>query len=138
MGEIKDTANAHILFADDHPKHLERVKQWMNRYGYTRLDTARTVAEAYEKLQQNHYDIIVADMRMETDDSGFVILEKAKELGARSAVITFTANDTVEDCRKSFKSGVWDYISKNMRGNPFEELHKSIQEALAPVNNTGS
>jgi len=35
MGEIKDIANAHILFADDHPKHLERVKQWMNRYGYT-------------------------------------------------------------------------------------------------------
>jgi hypothetical protein len=38
MSEIKDTANAYILLADDHPKYLERVKQWMGRYGYTQVD----------------------------------------------------------------------------------------------------
>ena len=137
MKEIKDTANAHILMVEDHPKHLERAKQWMNRYGYTRLDTARTVAEADEKLQQNHYDIVVADMRMEADDSGFVVLEKVKELKINSAVIILTANDTVEDCRNSFKAGARDYISKNMRGNVFEELHKSIQEALTYLKRWG-
>jgi predicted small metal-binding protein len=74
---------------------------------------------------------------METDDSGFVILEKVKELKINSAVIILTANDTVEDCRKSFKAGVRDYISKNMRGNPFEELHKSIQESLTYLRRWG-
>ncbi len=134
MSSLKDTAKAYILLVDDNPRHLERAKQWMNRYGYTRLDTARSAGETNEKLQQNHYDIIVADMRMEADHSGFEIIEKVKELKINSVVIIFTANDTVEGCRKSFKTGAKDYISKNMRGNPFEELHKSIQESLFYLN----
>jgi DNA-binding NtrC family response regulator len=130
MTEIEGIFDIRILMAEDNPRHLERAKQWMGRYGYIQVDTARTVAETREKLQQNPYDIIVVDMRMEKDDSGYEIIKIADELRLNSAVIIFTANDTVEDCRKSFNSGVWDYISKNMRGNPFEELHKSIQSWL--------
>ncbi|MCP4349765.1 MAG: response regulator [Desulfobacterales bacterium] len=112
---------------EDNPKHLERARQWMGRYEYSNLDTVRNVNEAEQKLKQNQYDVVVIDTRMEAEDSGFAVIEKIKELKINPAMIFFTANDTVEDCRRAFKSGVWDYISKNMRGNAFEELHKSIQ-----------
>lgn len=38
----------------------------------------------------------------------------------------------------SFKMGAWDYISKNMRGNIFDILHESIQDAIAYFNRWGN
>ncbi|MCK5524480.1 MAG: hypothetical protein KAI83_15225 [Thiomargarita sp.] len=57
------------------------------------------------------------------------------ERNINAKVIILTANETVTDCRRAFKqSACWDYISKNMKGNVFEELHDSIKEAIAYFN----
>jgi YesN/AraC family two-component response regulator len=37
------------------------------------VDSARSAAEAKEKLKQKPSDIIITDMRMEENDSGFAI-----------------------------------------------------------------
>ncbi len=77
-------------------------------------------------------------MRMEQDDSGFAVIHEVKARNLSSVVIILTANDTVSDCRTAFKMGAWDYISKNMRGNIFDILHESIQDAIAYFNRWGN
>ena len=126
-----ETNNVHLLLVEDNPKYLELLVRWLTKvFGYQNIETAINVKEATEKLQ-NPFDIIVADMRMEADDSGFAVLEQVQSLNLSSVVIILTANETVTDCRTAFKKGAWDYISKNTKGDVFEILDESIKEAMS-------
>ncbi len=130
--------NVNLLLVEDHHNYLEELIEWSKEeFGYQNIETAINVKEATEKLQ-NPFDIIVADMRMEADDSGFAVLEEVQSQNLSSVVIILTANDTVTDYRNAFKKRAWDYISKNMKGNVFEILDASIKEAITYFNRWGN
>lgn len=132
-----ETDNVHLLLVEDNQNYLEELIEWLKDFDYQNIETAINAKEAIEKLQ-NPFDIIVADMRMEADDSGFTVLDQVQSLNLSSVVIILTANDTVTDCRDAFKKGAWDYISKNMKGNVFEILDDSIKEAITYFNRWGN
>jgi len=130
MAQSNSFHEAQVLLVDDNPRYLEELHEWLvNIFGYRQVQQARNAAEAMAKLGEK-YDIIVSDQKMEKVDSGFDILEEVKKQNITSIVIILTAIDTVAYCRRACKAGAWDYISKSMEGNPFEEVHHSIQEAL--------
>ena len=131
------TEDIHLLLVEDNPRFMEELKEWLQDFGYKNIETASNAAEATQKLDKS-FDVLVSDMRMEQDNSGFTIVEKVKEQNLSSVVIVLTANDTVTDCRNALKMGAWDYISKNMQGNVFEVLHQSIQEAIMYFNRWGN
>jgi CheY-like chemotaxis protein len=135
--KLKETANIHLLLIDDNREYLNELTEWLKIFKYKHITLARSAKEAYEKL--NHpFDIIIADMVMEQGDSGFGVIDEVKRRNLSSVVIILTANDTVDDCRKAFNMGAWDYIRKNMRGNVFEEVDKSIQNAITYFNRWGN
>jgi CheY-like chemotaxis protein len=131
------TDNVHLLLVEDNPRFLNELVEWLRDFGYQNIETASSAAQATEKLREP-FDVVISDMRIEQDDSGFVVIDQVIKLNISSVVIILTANDTVTDCRKALKMGAWDYISKNMRGNVFEVLHHSIQEAIAYFNRWGN
>jgi CheY-like chemotaxis protein len=133
-----NTSNVHILLVEDNPRYLDTLKKWLKRFGYQHIDSAINAAEAKEKLKQKPWDIVITDMRMEDDDSGFVVFDEVQKCNITAVVIVLTANELIEDCRKAFKLDAWDYISKNMKGNVFEALHDSIQEAITYFNRWGN
>ena len=126
---------------------MQREIKRLKKFGYQHIDTATTIHEAKAKLANEHFDVIVADMRMDKDDGsevkdesgGFTILDEIQKNNITSVIIILTANDTFEDCRKALKhnSFCWDYIPKTIKDNKsgLEELHDSIQAALAHWNN---
>ena len=136
MNNFIENTEAKILVADDKQRMVEQIKEWLIRGGYKHITLTFSAAECIEKLSEP-FDVIVADMRMENDHSGFAILEKVQDRNITSAVIIFTANATVEDCRRAFRVGAWDYISKNQQDNPYAELNASIQDALIYFNRWG-
>ncbi len=138
MDNQKEPSNVRILVVDDDPENLTQVEKWLQRFGYHHVDFAESAKATQLKLADHRYDIIVADMRMEADDSGFVVVEEVKRRNLSSVVIILTANDTVADCRHAFKTGAWDYISKNMRGNVFNALDDSIKQAIEHFNRRGN
>lgn len=130
--------NVHFLIIEDNPRFLKEALEWLQgEFGYQEVLTAASVADGEEKLKDS-CDIVIADMRMEQDDSGFTILDYVQSNNLSTVVIILTANDTVADCRRAFRAGAWDYISKNMRGSCFEVLDASIQDAIAYLNRWGN
>jgi DNA-binding NarL/FixJ family response regulator len=130
--------HVHLLVIDDNPGFLEQALGWLKEeFGYQEVQAATSVADAEDKLKDS-CDVVIADMRMEQDDSGFTILDYVQSNNLSTVVIILTANDTVADCRRAFRVGAWDYISKNMRGNWAEALDDSIQDAIAYLNRWGN
>lgn len=134
-----DRKAVHLLVIEDTQRYLKELLEWLQEeFGYTNIQTATNSVDAQAKLQ-NPCDVIIADMRMEQDDSGFTILQSVKNLNLSAVVIILTANDTVEDCRRAFREGAWDYLNKSMTGaNVFAVLDQSIQEAIAYLERWGN
>jgi len=131
-------ANVHLLVIEDTPNYLSELLEWLEEFGYHHIQTATTAAQAQTQLQ-TPCDVIIADMRLEQDDSGFGILQSVKALNLSAVVIILTANDTVEDCRRAFREGAWDYLNKNMTGaNIFDILDQSIQDAIIYLERWGN
>jgi CheY-like chemotaxis protein len=129
--------DVHLLVIEDNYGFLEQLLFWLNEFGYCEINTAINAKDAEEKLK-NPCDVIIADMRMERYDSGFEVLDFVKKNNLSTVVIILTANETFEDCRRAFRAGAWDYISKNMKGSCFETLDASIQDAIAYLNRWGN
>jgi len=133
--------NVHLLVIEDKPAFLDEILVSLReeRFGYKEITVAKNAAEALQKLDQPfNFDIVISDMRMEQDDSGFGILDLVQQRNLSTVVIILTANDTVTDCRRAFRAGAWDYISKTAKGDIFEVLNDSIQDAIAYLDRWGS
>ena len=142
-----EISKVHLLLVEDNEGYLEREIRRLKKFGYQHIDTATTVREAKDKLANKHFDVIVADMRLDKDDGegkndngGFAILDEVKQNNITSVVIILTISNAFEDCRKALKhnSSCWDYISKAMQEGDksgLEELHDSIQAALTHWSN---
>lgn len=131
-----------LLAIEDNPRYLEELLEWLHDFGYQNILTATTATEAQEQLdpaQHRICDVIIADMRLGKDDSGgFAILDWVQAQNLSAVVIILTANATVPDCRRAFRSGAWDYIAKDAPGNIFESLDQSIEAAIAYLDRWGS
>ncbi|GEM_PF-2202526 len=131
--------NIHLLVADDQVEILQQAIEFLQkRFGYEHVETAESAKVATEKLAERPFDVIVADMRMEQDNSGFAIIEEVQRRKISSIVIVLTANDSVEDCRQSFKLGASDYIRKNQPGNVWLLVDRAIQEAVTYLKSWGN
>jgi DNA-binding NtrC family response regulator len=131
-----------LLALEDNPRYLEELLEWLQEFGYQNILIATTAAEAQDQLdpaQHRVCDVIIADMRLGKDDSGgFGILDWIQAQNLSAVVIILTANATVLDCRRAFRSGAWDYIAKDAPGDVFESLDQSIEAAIAYLDRWGS
>jgi len=134
------TQSVHLLVIEDRASNLNELLRWLREeYGYQNIVSATTTSKALEKLA-SPFDVVISDMRMYDEvDAGFTILDWVQQHNLSSVVIIFTANESLEDCYRAWKSKAWDYISKTPpEGNAFDTLNDSIQEAIAYLNRWGN
>ncbi|MBT3287118.1 MAG: sigma-54-dependent Fis family transcriptional regulator [Victivallales bacterium] len=114
-----------ILVVDDEVGIVEVLRAIFRREGY-RVKTACDAAEALEALQQDTYQLMVSDIRMEPVD-GIQLLAEARELQPHLAVIMMTAYAAVETAVEAMRKGAFDYICKPFK---VDELLLIVQRAL--------
>jgi DNA-binding NtrC family response regulator len=120
------SGKARILIVDDEVGIVEVLRALFRREGY-RVKTACNAAEAIEALQQDTYQLMVSDIRMEPVD-GIQLLEEARVLQPHLAVIMMTAYAAVETAVEAMRKGAFDYICKPFK---VDELLLTVQRALS-------
>jgi len=79
-----------ILIVDDEPAIVGLLKSVLQLASFE-IETARSAAEAKPRLLENHFDIVLTDMRMETPVAGFEVVRAARQLEPRPAIAILTA-----------------------------------------------
>ena len=115
-----------ILVVDDEVGIVEVLRAIFRREGY-RVKTACSAAEAIEALEDETYELMVSDVRMDPVD-GIELLGKAREMQPHLAVIMMTAYAAVETAVEAMRKGAFDYICKPFK---VDELLLTVQRALA-------
>nr|VFJ59828.1 MAG: Putative DNA-binding domain-containing protein [Candidatus Kentron sp. FW] len=138
--EIINLAEVRMLVVEDILSYWEELRANLEDYGYRAVELVENPRQAIERLETGHFDVFITDMRFGEDaKGGFSVLEAVKARNITSIVIILTANDNWRDCRKAFRGGAWDYLSKTIPGEDVMEiLHQSILNALEYVRKYGS
>ena len=118
--------DANILAVDDHPVNRMFVNKILAKLGFTHIDLAENGKEALEKIEANHYDIVLMDCQMPELD-GYQATTILRELEAATGakhlpVIALTANAMIGDREKCLKAGMDDYLSKPIKADKLTDL----------------
>src|SRR5262245_36511360 len=104
---------ASILVVDDLLPMLEMLNRSLASEGYD-VATAESGEEAVARIEEQEFDVIVTDLVMPGLD-GLHVLDRARVLGPRAAVILMTAHATLDTAIAALRAGASDYLEK-----PFE------------------
>ena len=102
--------DASILIVDDESYLIDSMYKFLKNKGYQKILTAKNIAEARFKLNNNKVDLMILDIML-TDGSGFDLL---KDLRKKSSlpVIILSALSGIDDKKEGFDLEVDDYIVK--------------------------
>lgn len=79
-----------ILLADDELAILLTLKAILEMNGFE-VETAASAREASEKLDSSHFDMVITDMRMETETAGYDVIRAARRQQYDPATAILTA-----------------------------------------------
>jgi nitrogen regulation protein NR(I) len=102
-----------LLVVDDEPLICQSI-QWVFTAGEVEVLTAETVAEGWQRVEENHPDVIVLDYQL-PDGTGLELFDRIRAVDPKRPVIFLTAHGTTETAIEAMKRGAFDYL-----GKPFE------------------
>lgn len=120
-----------ILFIDDEAGIREQAKIFLERMNERfDVETASDLESALKKLENNGYDIVVADFLL-PDSDGLDILKKLRDEGRDIPFILLTGRDSDNIFQKADSLGADQCFTK--KGDPikqYELLSNTIVEIL--------
>ena len=116
--------NIRIMVVDDEPIVGKRLKQLLGKEGYS-VESFTEGSTALNELEQQSYDIIVTDIKMEGID-GMKILEIAKMRHPDTKVIIITGFGKKKTACEALSKGAFDFILKPFK---IQELKQIIKKA---------
>ena len=123
MGAIK----AKILVIDDEKVVQEGCTRILTGDGYD-VETSYTGQEGFKKMEEETYDLVIADLKM-PGISGMEVLKKIKKNDPDTSVIMITGYPTPETAVEAMKLGAFDYLPKPFTpAELISVVNKAIEE----------
>lgn len=113
-------SGARVLVVDDESDLRTLYELTLLRDGY-RVDTAESLAQARRQLEQNHYDVLITDMRLD-DGSGLELLQSQQARGRAERCVVITAFGSAENAVQALKAGAFDYLTKPVDLKQFRQV----------------
>ena len=114
-----------LLVVDDERIALANLKHVLGKAGYEVTATS-SGARALEMLDEQPFDAVLTDLRMEQVD-GMQVLRHCRERGVDAEVIVITGFATPESAVAAMREGAFYYIVKPFR---LDEVRKVVAEAV--------
>ena len=125
--EVKDSVK--ILLVEDYKHSQIIVTRLLKKNNFESIVVVENGLQAYEQVQEQHYDLILMDMQMPVMN-GFEATQKIRELDGYKDVpiIALTAFAMKGDREKCLEAGATDYIPKPIDSQEFIEKVKYYTE----------
>ncbi|QSS99586.1 response regulator [Pontibacillus sp. ALD_SL1] len=121
-----------ILIADDEEVLRMLIVDTLEEEGYE-LEEAEDGIEAFEKVQENEYDLLILDYMMPgmTGMTGIEVAERIKALNGkeRMKIMMLTAKNQQKDVDASKAAGIHYYMAKPFSPLQLIELVEDILDA---------
>ena len=118
-------SNTRVLVVDDESRMLTSLEALL-KYKHYQVDTALGGKLACQKLEENHYDLVLLDLNM-GDFDGYAVMAYMAERGINVITVVVSGETSFDAVRKALRMGASDYVKK-----PYspEELFATIDSTL--------
>jgi len=127
--------NAHtaasVLVVDDEPDLRTLYEMTLVREGY-QVETAASLAAAREQLQAQHFDVVLADMRL-PDGLGMDLLHELRAQHRAERCVVVTAYGSAQNAVEALRAGAFDYLSKPVDLKQFRIVVASAARGVGGV-----
>ena len=117
-----------ILILDDEESIRFSFKRFLVAEGHE-VTTTETYTEALAKMDETHFDLILADIILE-DGYGIDMLQEVLKRHIKTRVIIMTAYPTTATVRNSFHLKAFDYLIKPLRQQGLIDAVNTVFEHL--------
>ena len=100
-----------ILIVDDEPHIRSGLAKGLSKAA-DMIDTAGNVNEAIDRLDEVHYQVVIADVRLPGDRDGLDLVSLIRERSPETTTLVITAHGTVETAVDAMRRGAFDFITK--------------------------
>lgn len=116
-----------VLVVDDEEAILLAFKKLLQRPGVN-VDGCDSLLGAKEKVIENFYDVVIADLRLSgtLSQEGFELIQFVKDRSAETKIVLITAYGSNSIKEKARETGADFYYEKPVSVNNLNEILKSI------------
>lgn len=111
---------ASVLVVDDEPDLRTLYEITLQRCGY-QVQSAGDLEQARALLQQQHFAVLVTDMRL-PDGQGLELIEWLQGNGRSERGIVVTAYGSADNAVRALKAGAFDYLTKPVNLDQFRKV----------------
>src|SRR6202451_233583 len=98
-----DMEMARVLLVDDDVASRLTLQTVLRAGGY-RVDSAASAAEAYGKMDEQEYELVLSDLQMESPEAGLKVLAHARNMDYKPATAIVTTYQNQQDFRPLSRS----------------------------------
>lgn len=123
--QLRSRKKVKILVVDDEKITCLNLKHVLEKEGYE-VEYSLNGAEAIHKIDNNKYDLVITDLKMQ-DVDGFELLDYVKKKDKNIEVIIITGYATVSSAVSALKKGSYHFLSKPLE---LTEVRNTVKNAL--------
>ena len=113
-----------VLLVDDETIFTKNMSKLLKNRGY-QVAAVNSGDGAIRELEQNHFDVIVLDLKMPGMD-GIATLKEIIKLGLFTETLILTGHGSIDTALEAMKLGAYDYLTKPCE---IDELVAKIEAA---------
>ena len=113
-----------VLLVDDETIFTKNMSKLLKNRGY-QVTAVNSGDGAIRELEQNHFDVIVLDLKMPGMD-GIATLKEIMKLGLFTETLILTGHGSIDTALEAMKLGAYDYLTKPCE---IDELVAKIEAA---------
>ena len=123
---LKNQQKSRILIVDDEEVARNNLQLYFEGLGHT-IQVAANGVDALRQIEENdHFDVMVTDLKMDKMD-GLTLIDKISKASPETGVIMVTGYATVANAVDAMRKGAVHYLSKPVQ---LEKLNESVKEIL--------
>jgi two-component system response regulator HydG len=121
--------HAQVLIVDDEVEHAEVMAEALRKPGHV-CTIVNSLEAAEDELRHGNFDVIVTDLKMETETAGLKVLELSKTHQDDVETIMVTAHGDVPTAKAALQGGAYDFIEKPLDLEIFRNLVNNAAETV--------
>jgi len=118
-----------VLVVDDEIDHADVMAEAVARMGYA-VRQAHNLADARRLFTEDEYDLVITDLKMDSPQDGFELLQFVRRARPQTEVIVVTAHGDVSTAVQAMRHGAYDFIQKPL---DLEIIRTQVRRAAEKV-----